>query len=222
MFIDLKNPRPRQNPRSRKRVNFDVDLAIPLERPKLKSVNVFDVLVNRHSGANLSPISMELLTAFLWFSCRTHKIVLTKEGRVWQHRPSPSAGGIHPIDLILFNVPKFEKELFFYDATGHVLKRLRLPSMQRIMRLREKALEVKNEPKSILIWFVAQPQLIDAYYQNPESLLWRDAGALLGTCYLVATALRLRCCALGITGDPFISKAIHPDLRGAGGLFLGA
>jgi len=41
---------------------------------------------------------------------------------------------------------------------------------------------------------------VASVYENPMSLLWRDAGALLQTLFLSATAFRLAFCPLGIRG----------------------
>jgi hypothetical protein len=50
-------------------------------------------------------------------------------------------------------------------------------------------------------------------YQNGESLIWLDAGALLSTIYLVAEASGLACCAVGITGAPWVTQALGGEDR---------
>src|SRR5436309_2576164 len=57
-----------------------------------------------------------------------------------------------------------------------------------------------------IIWSVADWDKVNACYVHGESLLWRDAGALLGVLYLVCGGLGLNCCAVGMTGDPMISR----------------
>ena len=51
--------------------------------------------------------------------------------------------------------------------------------------------------------------LVGAAYENPVSLLWRDAGALLATLHLCATSLGLGFCPLGVLGAEF-AEAIFP------------
>jgi len=44
-------------------------------------------------------------------------------------------------------------------------------------------------------------ELVSAAYDNPESLVWRDAGALLFAICLFAEGLGLAACPLGFVGQ---------------------
>jgi SagB-type dehydrogenase family enzyme len=184
------------------------------------AADFFEVLDRRQSSANLGPIDIPRLSTFLWFAHHTDQFVSGKKLQ-WQHRPSPSAGGIYPIDFVLSNVPDQTTSLLSYDAAGHLLYTLTKPISPNVVDLNTAALQVKPEPHAVVIWFVAHPYLVTAKYRKCESLIWRDAGALLATCYLVATALGLKGCALGLTGEPYLSKMIHPNIRGVGAFLLG-
>ena len=59
---------------------------------------------------------------------------------------------------------------------------------------------------------VAEPGKTAAKYANSESLVWRDAGVLLGYMSVVAEALGLGFCPLGITGQAYVS-ALSADAR---------
>ena len=70
----------------------------------------------------------------------------------------------------------------------------------------------------VLVGFIAESGKTASKYENPESLVWRDAGTLLGYMSLVAEALRLQFCPLGLTGDPELGDVLAPQsgLHGAG------
>jgi len=74
-----------------------------------------------------------------------------------------------------------------------------------------------------MLWFAAQFDRTLSRYNNGESLVWRDSGALAATIALVAECLHLSSCAIGITGEPFISQILDSKgaLVGVGGLLIG-
>ena len=74
-----------------------------------------------------------------------------------------------------------------------------------------------------IIWFVARSNITRARYTNPESVIWRDAGALLATICLAATALNLVACPIGASGEPFIRRLLAaPDhVYGVGACAIG-
>lgn len=59
-----------------------------------------------------------------------------------------------------------------------------------------------------------------AKYQHGESLIWRDAGALLAVMAVVAEALDCVLCPLGITGEPWASRLAPPGVLTGVGLVL--
>jgi hypothetical protein len=83
--------------------------------------------------------------------------------------------------------------------------------------------EVVAPEQARMLWFGAQFERTLSKYENGESLVWRDAGALLATLSLVAECLSLNCCAIGITGEPFVSGMFGKDSNvvGVGGLLVG-
>jgi hypothetical protein len=59
-----------------------------------------------------------------------------------------------------------------------------------------------------LVSLVAEPGKTAAKYANHESLVWRDAGVVLGYMSLMAEALKLSFCPLGITGRPYVTDCL--------------
>lgn len=75
----------------------------------------------------------------------------------------------------------------------------------------------------ILIWFAASPNKVNAKYKHELSLIWRDAGALIASMYLIAEALSLNYCALGALGSQELQTFTgDQSIIGAGGCILGA
>jgi hypothetical protein len=82
--------------------------------------------------------------------------------------------------------------------------------------------ECLNIVNATVVWFVAHLQRTEAKYKNPESLIWRDAGALITTIQLVATAIKIRSCPIGTLGEPFFSKLFTKgNVISAGGILVG-
>jgi len=61
--------------------------------------------------------------------------------------------------------------------------------------------------------FLADTLAVAAAYDNGESLLWRDAGAMLQNLALAATAFRLAFCPLGILGSEVAQGLAVPRSR---------
>lgn len=69
---------------------------------------------------------------------------------------------------------------------------------------------------------VAEPGMYAAKYQACESLVWRDAGVLVGYLSLVAEVLGLDFCPLGSTGGSALGYLDQqPQLLGVGVALVG-
>jgi hypothetical protein len=55
---------------------------------------------------------------------------------------------------------------------------------------------------------VAEPGKTGSKYEDPDSLVLRDAGVVLGYMSFVAEALGLAFCPLGITGNPSLTQGL--------------
>lgn len=71
---------------------------------------------------------------------------------------------------------------------------------------------------------VGDYQKAAAAYLEPESLLWRDAGALIGVMCLVAEWLGLNCTPLGLVGSRHLDELGFPRARfmGLGAVQVGS
>jgi len=149
------------------------------------------VLDNRCSWRDLSPLTWNEISALLWYGARTRET--RNDGS--QHRAAPSAGGLHPIDIVVFHRAKF----YLYDSMFHSVRHIASPSRTADeLRKTIAKLVPKNRGNALLL--VASTKVTAAKYLNCESLLWRDAGTLIATLGLCAEWLDLGFCALGILG----------------------
>lgn len=108
-----------------------------------------------------------------------------------------------------------------YDEQAHALCELEVERAAFYRLLRQVRALLPLEQGS-LIWHAAHPhRTLDKYHQG-SSLVWRDSGVLTGYLTLVAEALRLNCCPLGITGEPSVSSMLGmPGVVGVGGCVIG-
>lgn len=185
---------------------------------------LFDILHSRRS-LNGGDVDDYFLGSLLWHSTQLHE--RRTDGRFgrWESRPTPSAGGLHPIDLMILPLAAGRTAGMYLDADHEIGI---LPS-DPAAALRANTDSVKASTLAacgITIQFVADASRPAACYENWSSLVWRDAGALLATLGLVAAALGLTSLPLGRHGtnivrlmgldEPFIGVgAVHIGYRRA-------
>jgi SagB-type dehydrogenase family enzyme len=221
--IDLASPSLREAEIFYTEFSYQIAEKAHLPLPEaLPNIPFADILASRRSRRTFRAVSLQQLNSLLWHSARVINVNSPKAIR-WQHRPSPSGGGRHPIDLLIFTEERNSENVFLYDPVPHALARLKnvedslldqfLYSINRIITLEQ----------ATVVWFAAQFERTLSRYQDGESIVWRDAGALLATISLTAECLGLPCCAIGITGEPLLSGLLNSNGKvvGVGGLLLG-
>jgi len=159
----------------------------------------------------------------LWHAFKTKQRRRNDDGYRWEHRPAPSAGGLHPISVLVMNRPPQRDAVFLYDPIAHALGRIEPVNRDVVLSFFSAVNSVLPVGEAAIVWFVADFRLTLSKYENGESLVWRDAGALGATVELVAEALELSSCAIGITGEPFVAQITGnvPMLEGVGGCLIG-
>jgi len=220
--IDLLSPVPRPRPRELAAFEYRTTekhyLSVP--DPPLSDPGFFATVHARQTRREFGAISRRGLSALLWHSA---KVWSTKSvgGARWQHRSSPSAGGIHCVDILV--VDNRRESLMLYDPIGHSLQHVELGVETPNTLLSELATMVRVGQATIL-WFAADFDLMLGSYANGESLVWRDVGALISTICFVVEAMGLGCCPIGFTGEPFISNMLNSRGRvaGVGGIIVGS
>lgn len=125
-------------------------------------------------------------------------------------RASASAGALHPISVVIVR-PSSTPLPFHLDPVSGSLQALRVADRHgmRSQAERLQAMLPGGQPTHLVL--LGDLKLVEAAYESPASLLWRDAGALLATLHLCAASLGLGFCPLGALGEGFLT-AIFPTL----------
>ncbi len=180
---------------------------------------VLNLLDHRRTRRTFHALSVDQLGQLLWYSTRTQAIAESDYGFDLELRPAPSAGAIHPIHILahLPGTPNWHR----YDSRRHGL--VELPgSVEAFAGLAEQCQQTLPSEQAAQLLLVAEPGKTAAKYQHGESLIWRDAGALLAIMAVTAEALNYAFCPLGITGEPWAGQlAPSGVLTGVGVAMVG-
>lgn len=208
--INLKSPFRRIPERKPNEFKYKSHKIIYLQQPEeIYQGDFLQVLESRKSRRDGVRIKEDDISGLLWYCSRIKHTEYEESGFLWQHRPVPSAGGRHPIDVILYNYNGDVSNIYLYEPFSHSLACLADINKTALDEFRIIVNDVLTIGSATILWFVGQFDKTLSKYENGECLVWLDAGILLGAVYLAAEALSLRCCAVGITGDPWISKALN-------------
>lgn len=181
---------------------------------------MLDVLQRRQTTRYFGPLKGDELGGFLWHACRSRNTWPSDLGFDLEHRAAPSAGAIHPIHLLI--ACPDDSRWWLYEPRGHLLIEL-VAAPQALHGLDTEILKVLDAPNAVRFLLVAEPGKTLAKYENGCSLVWRDAGALIGIMAVTAQALGLNFCPLGITGEPWIGSLSNQcKLVGVGVALLGS
>lgn len=96
--------------------------------------------------------------------------------------------------------------LFRLDRHRRSLQTLGPLDRAKLVRFRDRTRELVPRADGSIIVLVGDLVLISAFYENPGSLLFRDAGALLQTLALAAEAYGLGFCPLGLLGQEIVES----------------
>jgi len=221
----MKNPVVKKYEEEVPQFQYDILETIKLSRKIPPIATPFDEVSKvRKSARFFKSVTVEELGTVLWYSAKVKSTFLKKNGYILTHRGTPSAGARHPIDIIILN-PNFliENNFYYYNPFEHSLNQLNSPfsGMTTLFTGHiNKIVEINN---ATIIWFVAHVNRTAAKYENAQSLIWRDAGALINNIQMTCTAIGINSCPIGSLGEPYISNFFNPQpgVCGAGGLLIG-
>jgi nitroreductase len=164
-----------------------------------------DVFESRRSGRALISAPLEELVDALRLALVPR---FWKEGDPLgrSRRPALSAGALHPISVLLFA----DATVYRVNAGQSVLEELNVSAELRTSWI-SKCKNVLPAAKGEFISLIADMARPMAAYDKSESLVWRDAGALLQTLALAAESYGLGFCPLGILGGEVIAALPKAD-----------
>lgn len=216
----MKNPSPKEVEETTSAFRYPGSEKLLLQRPQaLLQNNFFDLVHQRQSDRKFKPLLAQQLEDLLWYSAKILKTFTQKNGYILSHRPSPSAGARHPIDIIVAK-PNNKMILEYYNPFDHSLNPISIDYslVSKFINHVNKGIEIQQ---GTLIWFLAYPDRTTAKYNHAESLIWRDAGALIYCIQLTCTALNLLSCPVGTLAEPFITNLFSKKVLSAGGIIIG-
>lgn len=223
-FIELKSPERRDKLLPFQEHRYKISEIIYLDPPpQVESKDFFGVIQSRATRREFGSMSLDLLSALFWYSAKTFTSVDLEHGHRWHHRPAPSAGGRHPLDHVVFWNQEGVWAAFVYDPIGHVLGRLVIQDIEGLCQWIAKLFRTLQMEALTVVWNIAQVQRTSSVYIHPTSLIYRDEGAVQATFGMVAEALDLSFCTLGVSGEPVLSQILGAakPLRGIGGFCVG-
>ncbi|WP_425393210.1 hypothetical protein [Ekhidna sp.] len=187
-----------------------------------KDIGFLDVLRQRRSVVPEAEFGIDKLSELLFLSNRIHQIILDDNGLWISKRTAPSAGGLHPIDLLISLPTELpSRKLDYYNPIDHTLRELDInpDSLTTFFNHINRNITIEH---ACIIWFSIQPDKTGSKYNNPESLYWRDAGALLYCIQLVCTYLECSACPIGtLATDSFSKLFSKSELISGGGILIG-
>ena len=210
--IELADPAPRSTPLPYRVHPFVTTGQEYLEAPlEHCGPDVLAVMKSRRCRREFRKLTGQNRSELLWYTAKA-SFKGRRDGFVTrQHRPIPSAGGLHPIDLVWQQNEGAGHTLALYDAVGHSFRTIAADSAA-VARLRRKLNSVLDSQAGDIVWLIADFAKVRAVYENSTSLVWRDVGVLIGALCIVAEALCLAACPVGICGDSWIREVLPlPD-----------
>lgn len=191
-------------------------------RTTLSSYKSFDdVLDNRRTTRSFQPARLGLVLDLIQRVFEPHHFGSgTLSGR--KRKVAISAGALHPIDIVVVSGTDVSEPLLFCDRSRRFMT-LPLANQSEFAAAVNEAGKVVPSANGHILLFVGDLRLVSSAYEDPESLLWRDGGAVLQTCSMAAEAYDLACCPIGLTGHAILKAlgAPHSDMVAIGLIVIG-
>ncbi len=178
-----------------------------------------DLLARRQTDYRSTSVDIETAGTICWFTSRNIRTFDGKSGQL-SHRPTPSAGALHPIELVITGLLG-SPGAWWYRPAEHAFALLDGGDSMLHALETETADCLPVEPAS-QIWLLGDIEKVAAKYERPETLLLRDAGFLLCTLTFTATAMGLAPVPIGVTANSIIPTGIEwsRPVVGLGGLHI--
>jgi oxazoline/thiazoline dehydrogenase len=189
---------------------------ITLAKPNLANLITSDlsftqVLENRRSIREQGeiPITAQQLGEFLYRCARIKHQIQTEYGEMLT-RPYPSGGALYELELypVVDCCQDISPGLYYYQPQAHELCSISGATEAVEALLKDAEMSMGADKPQILIIITARFQRLAWKYESiAYSLMLKHVGALCQTMYLVATAMNLAPCGIGIGDSDLFAKA---------------
>ena len=180
-----------------------------------------DIFFERRSIKSLGLCSLNQLSEILYYAIKPYCIALDDYGVTVYRSAAPSAGGRHPIDVIVGLKEGSERRLYLYHPLKHSLKLLDIP-LERQRKFLSDIEQTLHLGDSVLLWFSVQYMRTASKYSDYISLIWRDVGAQLCCLQQAAKYVGIDSCPIGyLAEETFYELFLSEKLVSGGGLIIG-
>lgn len=125
------------------------------------------------------------------------------------------------MEILLIKGEVCDQSIARYNPFIHCLEFIEIKGC--IEGIQKRIAQLLDPGQGTTMIFAADMEKISSVYENPESLVWRDSGVLLGGLSLAAEAIGLAFAPLGFSGDDIV-RTVLPEERfmGVGGCIVGS
>lgn len=179
------------------------------------------MISRRRSGTGAS-ITGDQLSSVLWHASQLRERRFDGRFGQWESRTAPSSGGIQSIHLLVLpcDASQFAG---IYENEGHVLGGCGCDPSEALNLNANSVTTLTRATAGTTIQLFADPTRLAACYENYETLMWRDAGAMIATLCWIAEALELKAIPLGRHGTDIVrSFGLKAPVVGTGAVHIGA
>jgi len=185
------------------------------------------VLHTRRSRREFGPLTASPLISLLNRLVQPRHEWRAADGYIERQSPVPSAGGRQPLTIMVIasDISGLSDGVWMVRGDSRTaLVNVQLPAktVTALSTAAAAALRTDTVPPALIIP-LARPRRTFSKYPGGESLLWRDAGALLAVAHLAAEDLGLASCILGLAETAYIPIPNSDEfLFDAGALAVGS
>ncbi|MBW6400873.1 hypothetical protein KPL78_23640 [Roseomonas sp. HJA6] len=179
-------------------------------------------MLARRSVREMAPAPLRSILALVgWVTVARAIRVADPLGRT--RRVPPSAGALHPVEVIVVAGGRRAPVLLRVDPGSARVQVLSERRTGRAGRLLARLPELLPRARGTALVLLADYGRTAAVYRKPDSLLWRDAGALLASLQLAAGGMGLVACPTGLLGEEVGDGLFHTNERvlAAGTMLVG-
>ncbi|MBX3532676.1 MAG: hypothetical protein KF849_18925 [Rhizobiaceae bacterium] len=180
---------------------------IEISGQHLSGLSLASVLRTRRSRRTLSEAPLEDVAFVVRETLRTDFLGADhNSGR--KRKAVVSAGALHPIKGVLIGR---EPRPLVYDDDGDRFISVEVRDRRQFDEFREACRAVVPTANGHWVALVADTRELERLYMHCDSLLWRDAGAVIQTMAFIAEAAGLAFCPLGILGHQLLRALLPSD-----------
>lgn len=219
----MSGPRLRTEPLAYEPYIYDCgeEISLPKVDIEAQGTAFLEIFSERRSVKALGSCPLNVLSQILFLAVKPYSIGIDDYGVTVYRSAAPSAGGRHPIDVLVGLKEDGERWLYLYQPLKHTLRKLLVcPELQKAFF--ESVEETLPFGESVLLWFSLQYMRTASKYTDYESLLWRDVGAQLCCLQQVAKYTGMDSCPIGYLAEETFSAMFQTEkLMSGGGIIIG-